>query len=104
MVDALTEIENLLSFYGKLSPKIACIWLSLWAIRRKADADYALDSLSSAVRWTVVVVGFIFGYVAPLKPVRVIAGVVGLVFLCWPNCAYHLTGFFRRWSLPQDLP
>jgi hypothetical protein len=98
-----TEVENLFSFYGRLSPKIACIWLSVWTIRRKAEADYALDWFSRVLRWSVVVIGFVLGYVAPVRYLRVASGVVGLIFLCWPNCAYYTANLFRRGSPGQDF-
>ena len=98
-----TAVENLFSFYGSLSPKIAGIWLSIWAIRRKAEADYALDWFSRALRWSVVLIGFVLGYVAPVRYLRVGSGVLGLIFLCWPNCAYHLANLLRRGSPRQDL-
>src|SRR5271167_2344927 len=94
---------NILSFYGALSAKIVCIWLSVWAIRRNAEADYALDRLARAVRWVVVFLGFAVAYYVPgpgLWCVRVAGGVLGLAFLCWPNFAYHLTRLLRRRVTP----
>jgi hypothetical protein len=90
---------SILSFYGSYSAKIACIWFSVWAIRKKADADYPLGRPARVVRWIAVVVGFAVGYYAP-KPefwyVRVAGGFFGLAFLYWPNFAFHLTNIFKR--------
>ena len=91
-------LASFLSFYGSYSAKIACIWLSVWAIRRKAEADYPLDRPAKIVRWTVVALGFAIGYYAPgqeLGYARVAGGFLGLAFLCWPNFAYYLTNLFR---------
>jgi hypothetical protein len=92
-------VVNVLSFYGSYSAKIACIWFSVWAIRKKADADYSLDRPVRVVRWIAVVVGFAVGYCVP-KPefwyVRVAGGFLGLAFLCWPNFAYHLMNVSGR--------
>jgi len=97
---------NILSFYGSYSAKIACIWLSVWAIRRRAEADYPLDKLTRTVRWVTVAVGFAIAYylLGPeLTYARVAGGLLGLAFLCWPNFAYHLTNLFRRGrGAPQD--
>ncbi len=92
-----------LSFYGSYAAKITCIWLSVWAIRKKAEADYPLDRSARIVRWTTVTVGFAIGYYVPRPEfwfVCVAGGFLGLAFLCWPNFAYHLTNLFRR-SAPQ---
>jgi hypothetical protein len=92
-----------LSFYGSYSAKIACIWFSVWAIRRKAEVDYPLDRSARLVRWLAVAAGFAAGYYVPgsdLWYLRVAGGFLGLAFLCWPNFAYHLTNFFRRGNEP----
>ena len=100
------QTGNILSFYGSFSAKIACIWLSVWAIRRQAEADYPLDNTARVVRWATVAVGFAIGYYVPgpkLGYVRLAGGFLGLAFLCWPNFAYHLTDLFRpRAGTPQD--
>jgi hypothetical protein len=100
-------IGNILSFYGSYSAGIACIWLSVWAIRRKAEVDYPLDRSARVVRWVTVAIGFGVGYYVPgpdFGYVRVAGGFLGLAFLCWPNFAYHLTNFFRRGVAPQNTP
>jgi hypothetical protein len=99
-------IGNVVSFYGSYSAKIACIWLSVWAIRRKAEVDYPLDRSARIVRWGIVAVGFAVGYYVPgpdLWYLRVAGGFLALAFLCWPNFAYHLTNLFRR-GAPQNSP
>jgi hypothetical protein len=92
-------IASFLSFYASYSAKIACLWLSVWAIRRKSEADYPLDGSAQLVRWTAVVVGFAIGYYVPGQEfggyVRVAGAFLALGFLCWPNFAYHLSNLFR---------
>jgi hypothetical protein len=98
---------NIVSFYWSYSAKIACIWLSVWAIRRKAEVDYPLDRSARVVRWVTVAVGFATGYYVPgseLWYIRVAGGFLGLAFLCWPNFSYHLTNLFRHRSVSQDSP
>ena len=73
---------------------VFCIWMSVWAIRRKAEVDYPLDTAGRVLRWAIVGVGFAISRI-PGSPstfgyVRLTGLVVGMVFLCWPNCAYHL--------------
>ena len=82
-------VPGLLSFYSALSAKIVCIWLSLWAIRRKSEVDYPLSPSARWIRWLVVLLGFSVAYFAPLRSVRLVSGFAALAFLCWPNCAYH---------------
>jgi hypothetical protein len=97
-------VASFLSFYASFSAKIGCIWLSVWAIRRKAEVDYPLDGLSRLVRWSAVTAGFDVGYYLPgprLEYARVAGALLGLSFLCWPNFAHHLTNLFRG-RTPQD--
>jgi hypothetical protein len=96
---------NIVSFYGSYSAQIVCIWLPVWAIRRKAEVDHPLDQTARVVRWITVAVGFAAGYYVPgseLWYLRVTGAFVGLAFLCWPNFAYHVTNLFRREHTPQD--
>lgn len=82
---------------------VICIWLSVWAIRRKTEVDYPLDWASQVLRWTVVVLGFAVAHLpgADLGYVRVAGYLVGLAFLCWPNFSYHLVHLVRRNDVAQ---
>jgi hypothetical protein len=91
----LAANTGIVSFYLARSAMIACIWLSVWAIRRKADVDYPLDGFAQTVRWGVVVLGFTFGYLTSLKYGRLVGFNLGLIFLCWPNFGYHLANLLR---------
>ncbi len=73
-------------------------WLSVWAIRYKTDCDFKLSPTVRTVRWLVVVVGYFLAASLPGPGiVRLVPGLTGLCFLCWPNLAYHFTNFFVRW-------
>jgi hypothetical protein len=91
--------NNILSFYGSYSAKIACIWLSSWVLRRNAEVDLPLDRTARTVRWMAVAMGFGVGYYVHGQKwgyVRLAGFVFGLAFLCWPNFAHHLTNLFKR--------
>ena len=78
------------------------IWLSVWAIRYKAQWDYKLSGTASALRWIVVVTAYSLAASVPGPGfVRVIFGFIGLGFLCWPNFAYHLSKLFVEWPTAQ---
>ena len=77
------------------------VWFIFWAIRRKGEFDHKLDTKSQIVRWAIVVLAFVLmaefsnqGLTAP----RILALVIGLAFLCWPNFAYYLTNPFGKIS------
>ena len=91
----MTEL-NIFSFYSHLWLKIMCVYLSVWAIRQKGEIDYKLDRLQRAVRYSIVFFGFVLGYLAPNSYFRVAFGSLAILFLCWPNFAYHLVNLFRR--------
>lgn len=75
-----------------------CLWFAAWAIRRKGEMDLRLDRAAHWLRWMVVVAGWLLAsipggrYGAP----RAAAGLIGLLFLCWPNIAQHTVGLVRR--------
>lgn len=90
--------SELLSRAGSVATKATGIWFIFWAIRRKGEFDRELDRTDQVVRWIVVLVSL--GLVTYLigkdsTGIRIVALIIGLGFLCWPNFAYHLTGPFR---------
>lgn len=102
MIFASMEIQTLVSHVSFLFQKSVGIWLSLWAIRYKADWDYKLSDLAKVVRWSVVAIGYTLAAALPGPPlVRVLPGVIGICFLCWPNLAYHLTRLFIEWPTTE---
>jgi hypothetical protein len=92
------EIPTAISRFSYLWVKSLGPWLSVWAIRYKADSDYKLSSTARGMRWLVVALGYFLAASLPGPGiVRLIPGLIGLCFFCWPNFAYHLTNFFVRW-------
>lgn len=92
------EIPIVISRFNFLWVKSLGPWLSVWAIRYKAECDYKLSPTARCVRWLVVAVGYFLAASLPGPGfVRLVPGFTGLAFLCWPNLAYHLTNYFVRW-------
>ena len=78
---------------------VSCIWLSVWAIRKRADIDYRLDGLARSIRWLIVAVGFACALISsgPRFAYLRVAGLwIGLVFLCWPNVAYYAARLMKN--------
>ena len=67
-----------------------------------------MDSVAKLVRWLVACLCLGAAYELPervLSPTgRVCVGLVGLVFLIWPNAAYHLTSLLRFVHLVPRQP
>jgi hypothetical protein len=81
----------------------ASIWFIVWAIRRRAEVDENLDRSATVLRWVIVAVGYIVASL-PVNGIgwlQVIAFVVGLLFLCWPNFAYDTMRLVRRSAEPR---
>lgn len=72
-------------------------WLSVWAIRHKWNLDYKLNANARLVRWGLVILCYFSAAVSGVAGVRLSGVFLGLVFLCWPNFAYHLTRIFEIW-------
>jgi hypothetical protein len=93
-----------LSPLGEITAVICTIWFVGWAIRRKDELDYDLAPTAKRIRWIVVAIFLgapifrpeLFG---PRPAVRLSVAVVGLLFLVWPNFAYHFTRFLRALRL-----
>ncbi len=89
-----------LSPIGEITAAICNIWFVVWAIRSKGELDYDLDPTAKRIRWIVVAIFLgtpffrpqLFG---PRPAVRLCVALVGLLFLVWPNFAYHLTRSLR---------
>jgi hypothetical protein len=88
----------MLSHAGNIAGEVACIWLFVWGFRRKYEVDYALDGLALTFRWVVVAIGFLAASFQGqnLGYVRLAGFLLGMSFLCWPNCAYHLARWVRH--------
>jgi hypothetical protein len=92
------NLAQMLSNARRLAEAETCIWLLVWSLRRRADLDERLDRAAHAIRWLIAIGGWILLSIPgpTLGPLRAIAGVMGLAFLCWPNFAYHLLRLLRR--------
>jgi len=92
------EVQSLILRVGFLLKSSLGIWFAAWAIRYKADWDYKLSGEANAVRMAVVGFGYLLAASLPgPAPVRLVPGLLGISFLCWPNFAYHLTNLFVDW-------
>ena len=90
-------LSDTISHASALLAKSAGIGLSVWAVRYKAGCDYKLSTAATCVRWAIVAIGYLLAVSLPTGRLRVVAGFIGLAFLCWPNFAYHLTKLFVKW-------
>lgn len=96
------EIQGLVSRISFLVQKSLGIWLAAWAIRYKGEWDYKLSSTAKGVRWSVVGLGYVLAASLPgPAPMRLVPGLLGHCFLCWPNLAYHLTNLFVEWPTTE---
>lgn len=101
MFDSLI-VAGIFAFYAGMSAKIACVYSSVWAIRKKSEVDIPLSRNARALRWSVVLLAFLIAYEAPYKYLRVAAVYIGLAFLCWPNFAYHLNRLISKEPSARD--
>jgi len=72
------------------------IWFVVWALRRRYDLDEQLDHRMQIIRWLVVIIGISIGSFPSVRYgiIKVLAGLNGIAFWCWPNFAYRLTSIF----------
>jgi hypothetical protein len=88
------ELQAAVSQAGYLLERSAGIWFAAWALRHRLGWDYKLSGEAAAIRWALVLVGYLLAVLLPTPAARLTCGFVGLAFLCWPNFAYHLTNLF----------
>src|SRR5258708_39031646 len=78
---------------------VANVWFVAWAIRRRGEFDYELDTTAKFIRWLVAITCLGTATQLPqlLNPpsLRVCVAFAGLGFLVWPNFAYYLTKLLR---------
>src|ERR1019366_2136551 len=69
----------------RLAASTICIWLSVWAIRKRSGIDETLDRTAQFVRWLIVAACAVLISLrgARLGYVRVGALILGWGFLCW---------------------
>ena len=72
-----------------------------WSLRRSYDLDEKLTFEMKRLRWIIAAVGIVIGSVPSLTPlIRAPIGVVGLIFMCWPNASYRLGKVLHRENNP----
>jgi len=92
------ELQAVVSRVSFLVQKSLGIWFLVWGVRYKADQDFKLSGTAKIVRWAVVGIGYVLAASLPGPGfVRLVPGLAGICFLCWPNLAYHLTNLFVEW-------
>jgi hypothetical protein len=91
-------LNSTLSYLGGLASGAVSVWFFFWVYRRKYELDYKLDKTAQTMRWLIVLFGFAIALIPgpQFKIPRIIAGVMLVAFLAWPNFAHHLTVLFRR--------
>jgi uncharacterized membrane protein YcfT len=79
-------------YLSQLSGGAASAWFVAWVIRRRGEFDVRLTKLEQFVRWMVVAVCVPLTLLpgARLAILRLLAGLVGIAFVAWPNLAHHL--------------
>jgi hypothetical protein len=97
--------DQMWSVATRLAAAEICIWLVIWSIRRRGEMDEKLDTTAKLIRWAFVVGGWLLASIPGGKfgPFRAVAGVLGLIFLCWPNFAYHVAHLVRRNDVAQKV-
>ncbi len=85
-------------YIRQLAASAASVWFLGWAIRRRYDLDIKLTIAEQIVRWIVVAVclGMTLLQGLQFAAVRIIAGVIGICFIAWPNLGHHTMKFFGR--------
>jgi hypothetical protein len=71
------------------------IWFAVWAIRSKGELDRELDPTARLIRWLVAIPCLTLSPKIDSETLRLSVGITGLLFLVWPNTAYHLTKLLR---------
>lgn len=101
----VSDFDQMWSNASRLAAAEICIWLVVWSIRHRGELDEKLDVTAKLIRWAVVLGGWLLASIPGGKfgPFRAVAGVLGLLFLCWPNFAYRLGNLFRRKDVAQKV-
>jgi hypothetical protein len=75
-----------------------CVWVVAFSIRRRGELDRELGAKARALRWTVVLAGWILASLPEPTPhwLAAVAGLAALGFFWWPNLAYHLTRLIEQ--------
>lgn len=74
---------------------VASVWLAVWGIRYRGELDRELDFTAKVIRWLVAICGLTLWPWIGSSTLRILAGFTGMLFLVWPNTAFHLTKLLR---------
>ena len=87
-----------LAYASQLVSGAVSIWFISWAIRRRYEVDCQLTRKEHIIRGLVVATGFGLAFLrgAEFEVVRIVAGVIALGFLAWPNFARSLVGLVAK--------
>jgi hypothetical protein len=85
------------AYASQLASGAASIWFISWAIRRRYEIDCQLTRKEQVIRWSVVAAGFVLAFLqgGEFEIVRIVAGVLALAFLAWPNFARSVADLVR---------
>jgi hypothetical protein len=80
-----------IAYASQIASAAVSVWIVSRGIRRRLECDYELSRREQTLRWTVVLLAFglTFATGSNLATMRVVAGIVGLTFVAWPNLAYY---------------
>jgi len=92
-----------LLYASQIATCAVSVWFVSWALRRKYELDYKLTVTEQLTRWAIVAAAFGLTFLpdSNLATVRIVAGILGIGFVAWPNLAHHLIvsfGAVRRWK------
>ena len=84
-----------LAYAGQLASGAVSIWFISWAIRRRYEVDCQLTRKEHIIRWFVIAAGFGLAFLrgGEFEVVRLVAGLIALGFLAWPNFARGISTF-----------
>lgn len=93
-----------LLFASQIASCAVSVWFVSWALRRKYELDHKLTPTEQLIRSAIIVVAFGMTLLpgSNLAAVRIIAGMIGIGFVAWPNLAHHTAAMFQRFYLRKQ--
>lgn len=91
-------------FHSSFWACVIGVWLAVWAIRRQGELDWELDSTAKLIRWLIAICGLTLWPKINPAGLRISFGLTGMLFLVWPNTAYHLTRLLRFLHILPSAP
>jgi len=74
---------------------VLSVWAGVWAIRHRGELDHELDIVAKVIRWLIAILGLTVWPLFDSSNIRICIGLTGMLFLVWPNTAYHVTRLLR---------